>query len=101
MPVFESITLDPETFITWLLADKEAFCIDPKTRLYAGIETYTVLFMCDENYEPIMNTDDEGNEQVHELDGATAPEGIRDELHQVLSIIMNMEVDDDGNPVDV
>ena len=101
MTVFESITRDPETFIAWLMADKEAICVDPAAHLYAGIETSTVLFKCDENGEPIVDTDEEGNEQVHELDGATAPDGVQDELHQVLRIIMNMEVDDDGNPVDV
>lgn len=101
MTVFESITKDPETFITWLMADKEAICIDPITHLYVGIVQSIVLFKCDEAGEPIVDADKDGNEQVHELDGATAPKGVQDELHQVLRIIMNMEVDDDGNPVDV
>lgn len=101
MTVFESITQNPETFIAWLLSDKEAVCIDQEAHLFAGIETSTVLFMCDNDGYPIVDMDDEGNEQVHALDGATASQDIQDELRQVLGIIMNMEVDADGSPVDV
>lgn len=101
MRLFDYITRSPNAFADWALRDKEAGCLDREEHLYIGLETSVVLFKTDETGEVLMGADEDGNEEVHQLDGATAPESLQEELREALVMFLNMEVDDDGNPVDV
>lgn len=89
--MFEVITRTPERFIDWLMADKEAICVDPVEGLYAGIETAIVL--------GDGSDDDEGDERC--VDASTLEPCIANELRQALMMILTTEVDEDGNPIDV
>lgn len=92
MTMFEAITRTPERFIDWLMANKEAICIDPAEGLYAGIETAMVL---------TNDPDDDDQDEGMCVDAATLKPDVADEIRHALMMILSTEVDDDGNPIDV
>lgn len=99
MTLFEHIMQSPVAFAKWYLKDKEAACIDKDDKLYVGMQTSVVLFRCNEDGYPIESEEDEGG--VHELDGSEVTPELQAELEAALLLTLNVEVDDDGNPLSV
>lgn len=97
MTLFEYITQNPVIFAKWFLRDKEASCIDPDEQLYVGMETAVMLFKCDENGYPI----EDGDDSVHELEGSQVTPELAAELEAALLLTLNVEVDENGNPLDI
>lgn len=90
MRLFEFITQDREHFVDWLLGDKPAVMLDEKAGLFAGIET-SVVVGNDANV-------DDGEE--HAYDAADLGDEYIAELRRVCEMILDAEVDEDGNPID-
>lgn len=101
MRLFDYISRSPNAFAEWALSDKEAGCIDRQEQLYVGLQTQVVLFKTDDDGNPILDGNDEGEVEVHELDGHDVSDELRDDLVKAVVALLNMEVDDDGNPIDI